>query len=236
MFTAMFRDRPGSLIDFTPSSLRFLGPDVAKQEGQTRVKTPGPAGETPRIRRYTVLYVQRGGKWLFSSVREEHDNGLTHHDRLKELEWLIGDWVDESPESTIQASCGWSPDKNYLLREFTIHVQGKPAMTVSQRIGWDPLTRQVKSWFFDSEGGYGEALWTRDGDKWLIKATGVLPDGKLATATNVLTHAGPRTARWASLQRTVGGQIVPEHEEAVFVRRPPQPRSQPPAQSPSPSR
>ena len=41
---------------------------------------------------------------------------------------------------------------------FVIHVQGKPVMNVTQRIGWDPLTKQIKSWVFDSDGGYGDAL------------------------------------------------------------------------------
>ena len=60
-------------------------------------------------------------------------------------------------------------------------------MTVNQRIGWDPLTKQIKSWVFDSEGGYGDALWTRKGNQWVIKSTGVLPDGRTASATHVLT-------------------------------------------------
>jgi uncharacterized protein (TIGR02246 family) len=235
LFAAMFRERPGANIEFTPTSLRFLGPDVAKQEGQTRVKPTGTV-EPTLVRRVTVLYIKRSDKWMFSSVREEHEPALTHHDRIKDLDWLTGEWVDESAVSTISATCRWSADSNYLLREFTIHVQGKPAMTVSQRIGWDPLTRQVKSWFFDSEGGYGDALWTRDGDKWVIKSTGVLPDGRLATATNVLSRLGPHSARWASTERTVGGQAIPEHEDVVFVRRPPRPQSQPPAGTPSPAR
>ena len=64
-------------------------------------------------------------------------------------------------------------------------------MTVNQRIGWDPLTKQIKSWVFDSEGGYGDEFWTRKGNQWVIKSTGVLPDGRTASATHVLTPTGP---------------------------------------------
>ena len=137
---------------------------------------------------------------------------------------MVGEWLDESSDSIIHATCRWSDDKNFLLRDFVIHVQGKPVMNVTQRIGWDPLTKQIKSWVFDSDGGYGDAFWARNGNQWIIKSTGVLPDGRIATATNILTRTGPNTARWASTERTVGGEVAPDHHESVMVRRPPPPQ------------
>jgi len=224
-FEAMFQARKGANIEISLESLGFLAPDVAKEEGHTRVRPPET--EAPdAIRRYSLLFVKQGGKWLYSSVREEEELGLAHQERLKELEWLVGDWVDETADSTVHANCRWSTDKNYLLREFTIHVQGRPVMTVDQRIGWDPLTKQIRSWVFDSEGGYGSAYWSRDGNQWFIKSTGVLPDGRTASATQILTRVGPHTARWASIERTVGGQVVPNLQEYVMVRRPPKPGPQ----------
>ena len=220
-YSALFNERKGATIEIFLSSLRFFGPDVAKEEGQTRVK---PSGAEPATRRdYTVIYVKQGGRWLHSSVREQHPTGLAHNERLKELEWMLGQWLDETSESIIQATCRWSDDKNFLLRDFVIHVQGKPIMNVTQRIGWDPLTKQIKSWVFDSDGGYGHALWSRNGNQWIIKSTGVLPDGRIATATNILTRTGPNAARWATTERTVGGETVPDHGESMLVRRPPQP-------------
>jgi len=224
-FEGMFRERKGAKIEITLESLAFLGPEVGKEEGHTRVK-PAENDAPDAVRRYSLLFVKQGGKWLYSSVHEDDEPGLAHHERLKELEWMLGDWVDETTDSTVHATCRWSPDKNFLLREFTIHVQGQPVMTVAQRIGWDPLTKQIKSWVFDSEGGYGEGYWTRDGKQWFIKSTGVLPDGRTASATNVLTRVGSHSARWASIQRTVGGQVVPNLQEYVMVRRPPAPRTQ----------
>ena len=177
------------------------------------------------MRNYDVVYVKQRGRWLYASVREEHPKGITPHERLKELEWMIGEWVDESSDSTVHATCRWSEDKNYLLRDFTIHIHGKQVMTVSQRIGWDPLNKQIKSWVFDSEGGFGGAVWAKNGEQWMIKSSGVTPDGKTATATNVLTRISPNQARWTSHERTVGGESVPESAEYVMVKRPPQPLS-----------
>ncbi len=140
---------------------------------------------------------------------------------------MVGDWIDESSESVIHATCRWSADKNFLLRDFTIQSEGKSVMTVTQRIGWDPLSKQIKSWVFDSEGGYGDGLWSRNGNEWMIKSSGVLFDGRIATATNILTRVGPNTARWASTERTVGGHHAPDRFENMMVRRPPPPQSQP---------
>ena len=97
-------------------------------------------------------------------MSEKSIPSVTHQERLKELAWLVGDWVDENSDSVVHVTCRWSDDKNFLLRDFVIHVQGKPVMNVNQRIGWDPVTKQIKSWVFDSEGGYGDALWARNGN------------------------------------------------------------------------
>jgi uncharacterized protein (TIGR02246 family) len=226
VYSSLFQERKGNSIEIAVDSIRFLGPDVGKEEGRTRVKT-AVTTEPSSVRRYTVIYVKQGGKWLYSSAREELDPGLAHSERLKELEWLVGDWIDESSESVVHATCRWSADKNFLLRDFTIHADGKSVMTVTQRIGWDPLSKQIKSWVFDSEGGYGDGLWTRNGEQWMIKSSGVLPDGRIATATNILTRVGPNSARWASTERTVGGYHAPDRFENMMVRRPPSPPSQP---------
>jgi uncharacterized protein (TIGR02246 family) len=223
VFGSMFRERPGATIAISPDSIRFLAPDVAQEEGRTQVKVPG--SETPLIRHYTVLLVRQANRWMYSSLREEHEAGLSHHERLRELEWLVGEWLDESPDSIVHATCRWTDDQNFLLRDFTIRVQGKSVMTVNERIGWDPSTLQIKSWVFDSEGGYGSGLWSRSGNEWIIKSNGILPDGRTATATHVLTRISSQAARWASVERTVGNQVVPDHAQYVMVRRPPQPQS-----------
>ena len=223
LYAGIFQARPGATIEVATDSLRFLGPDVAHELGHTRLK---PAGKDPQsTRHYDVLYVKNGGRWLYSRVREEHARGVTPHEHLKDLEWLLGEWVDESSEALVLVNCRWSDDKNFLLREFLVHHQGKPVMNVTQRIGWDPLTRQIKSWVFDSEGGYGDALWSRNGDQWIIKSTGVLPDGKTASATNVLSRTSPTQARWVSSERTLGGQEVPGQIEVLMVRKPPGPEA-----------
>jgi uncharacterized protein (TIGR02246 family) len=237
-FAQTFDANPGETIEVAIDSIRFLGREAAKEEGRARL-TPAPAsaqpsakiraespglGHAPHSSGYTVLYVRQDGRWLQSSVREHVDEAVTPHQRLEPLGWLLGEWVDEGGASVVSSDTRWSEDGNFLIRAFTLHVQGRPAMSGTQRIGWDPLTRQIKSWVFDSEGGHGEALWSRDGSRWVVKASGVLPDGRVASATQVYTVVNPHLVHWKSIDRTAGEQVESDTAEFVMVRKPPRPK------------
>jgi hypothetical protein len=212
-------------------AIRFLGPEVAKEEGRTLVT---PAKGAPEARRYTVLYVRRDGRWLISSVREETEPLVRPHERLKDLEWMIGEWVDEGSDSIVRVDCRWSEDGNFLMRHFTVKMQGRPVMTVTQRIGWDPLARRIRSWEFDSEGGFGEGTWSRDGDRWVVKRTGVRPEGTTASSTNITWRERPDRVRWTSTDRVLGEESVPDGENFVMARVPPPPRLGPKGRATSP--
>jgi uncharacterized protein (TIGR02246 family) len=220
-FTATFAANKGAKLALEVENLRFLTADVAKEEGRSIVTPPKGA---PAVRFFTVLYVKSGGRWLISSVREEPDPLVAPHQRLKDLEWMIGEWVDEGSDSEVRLTCHWSDDGNYLLRDFTVRRQGKPVMTVTQRIGWDPVHRQLRSWEFDSEGGFGDGRWSRDGDQWVVKHTGTRPDGVAASATNVMVKERPDLIRWVSTHRVLGDVSLPDEEAFVLVRVPPRPR------------
>ena len=194
----------------------------AIETGHSKVIAAG--GGTPDLSRYTAIFVKRDGHWLQSFVHEQPETNVSPHEHLKELEWMVGEWVDESEVAVAFTTCVWSEDKNYLLRLFTIVTRGKTVMSGTQRIGWDPLTKQIKSWVFDSDGGHSQGLWSRTGNQWFVHATGVLADGQTSASTQVITLVNKDLARWKSIGRTVGGKAVPDIEEFALVRKPPQPK------------
>ncbi|AGA27109.1 YybH family protein [Singulisphaera acidiphila] len=218
---ASFADNPGSTIAIKVDALRFLGPDTALEEGQTTI-TPDGARGVPEVTHFTVVYVKRDGHWLQSAVRDEIRHDLTPHDRLKELEWLVGDWINESQDAVVHTACKWADNGNFLIREFTMKTHGQPILSGTQRIGWDPVRGQFKTWIFDTEGGFGEGYWTRNGDEWVIKAEGVQQDGRHASVTNILKRLGKDRASWQSVDRTLGGIAVPGIDEFTLVRKPPE--------------
>ena len=91
-------------------------------------------------------------------------------------------------------------------------------MRGTQRVGADPLQRQLKSWSFDSDGGHTEAVWTKDGDSWVEQASGVLPDGRTATSTVVITRDGANSYTRKTLAARVAGQPIAD-QELRFTRQ-----------------
>jgi uncharacterized protein (TIGR02246 family) len=219
-FADLFAAMPKKKLDVSVESIQFIGPDLALETGTTK-ETPAP-GEPPEYDRYTVIHVKRDGKWQMALARDEEGPTATPHEQLQPLAWLVGDWVDDGGSTVVVSSCRWSKDRNFLLQDFKLELNGRDAMDVTQRIGWDPLAKQIRSWVFDSEGGFGESLWTRDGNNWIIRATGVRPDGTTASATNLLTRSGADGYVWRSTDRVVAGEPQPSTAVKV-VRKPPEP-------------
>ena len=82
-------------------------------------------------------------------------------------------------------------------------------MAGMQLIGRNPRTGNLRSWVFESEGGFGEAEWSWDGKRWVQEATGVQADGDEVTATNILTPIDKNSFTWQSIDRTENGEDVP---------------------------
>jgi uncharacterized protein (TIGR02246 family) len=220
VFTILFADWPQTKIEVSVTSIRFIGSDLAVEVGTT--KTMRIPGDTPESGKYTVLHAKRDGQWFMALARDSEGESPTPHQQLQPLAWMVGEWIDESPDSVVFTSCHWSEDKNFILQDIKVQVAGKNAMKVSQRIGWDALTKRIRSWVFDSEGGFVEGFWTRYGDTWIVKSTGVRSDGTSASSTNVFMRTGQDNYSWRSTDRVAGDEVLPDLEVKV-VRKPPEP-------------
>jgi uncharacterized protein (TIGR02246 family) len=232
-FAELFEAEKGIKVKLEIGPTRFLTKDVAKEEGRTIVT---PAKGAPVSRVYTVLYVRKDGHWLMSSVKEDADPLVPPAERIKELDWMVGDWLDEGSDSEVRVQCKRSEDGNFLIRSFSIVRAGKPVMNVTQRVGWDPVAHQFRSWEFDSEGGFGEGRWSHSGDMWVVKQTGVRPEGVTASATNSMVRTSSDQVRWTSTDRVIGDESIPGEDSHVLVRVPPPPRTVPTPTTPVPSR
>lgn len=212
---------PGARMTAQVASIRVLGPGLAVEDGTRKVVTQDGSGTAAT--RYTLMYVNRAGRWLISSAREfKADEEPTPHERLQPLAWLVGDWVDESAESVISMNCRWSEEKNFLFIDYTSKIQGRSALKTSQRIGWDPLHRRIRSWAFDSDGGYGDGHWTAIPTGWVVKSSAVLPDGRTGSATLSIEAVDKDKFVMRGVDRIVGDEPNDDYEVTI-VRRPPSP-------------
>jgi uncharacterized protein (TIGR02246 family) len=220
-FEEAFEANPKAAVSVVVDSIRFLTPDVAVEEGET---TLFPDGETLASRgRYTVLHLKKNGRWLMQSVRVVEEQSLSPYGELAPLEWLVGQWIDEGRDEVVEANFRWDENKSFLLEEFQVIREGEVLLKGTQRIGWDPQRKQIRSWIFDSGGGFGEAVWTPAGDDWICKASGVTADGISASATRRLSRAAQDRVIWTSTDRLAGGEELPDLA-VTMVRKPPKPQ------------
>lgn len=138
---------------------------------------------------------------------------------LEELDWMVGEWIDQGEDATIITNCSWTKNRKFLKRSFKVKIDDEVTLEGDQFVGWDPIAGQIRSWTFDSEGGIGEGRWIQDGNRWLVKASFVLADGARASALNVYTYVDEDTIRWQSTNREVAGELQPSIPEVTVVRQ-----------------
>ncbi len=221
-FKGTFATKDAGTLAVESESLRFLGADLAIEEG-TATLTTAP-DDAPRTNRYSAIYARQGGRWLQARIRDESTTEEdTPHERLRDLEWMLGEWVNESDEGVVFTTCKWADNGNFLLREFHLKIEGHIALSGTQRIAWDGQRQQFRMWVFDDGGGFGDGFFSRDGDRWIVQGSGVRPDGKTISFINVITPINKDRIRWQILERTLGGEAMPDTRPFELVRRPPDP-------------
>jgi hypothetical protein len=191
------------------TSVRLLKGDVAMQDGVAAITDANGAVEEGR---YSAVWFKSDGKWQIRSARDlpydaSDSPGATGV--LKELQWMVGDW--EAEKGVVNVSVRWSLNRAFLQQDYTVkNADGE--MQVMQLVGFDPLTGQIKSWTFDSLGGYGEGLWERDGNSWTVQTAGVLPGGQTGTGVNVIRFVDDQNVVFQSNDREIEGQPIPNAE------------------------
>lgn len=222
-FAAMFKLQPECKVDLEVTSVRVLTPNIAIEEGIVNGQ-PSPDDAIVHSS-YIAIHVKVDGQWQIASCSDfaADSEPLTPNDHLQELAWMTGDWVDESPDAIVKSSCYWDDSGNYLLLEFQVQIAGIASRSGSMRIGWDPLTGQLKSWTFGEDGSYAEGLWTRIDNEWIVKSHGVNADGQATSAMNVFRHIDQDTMAWRSYDRVIGGAPAADVSENVIKRHAPTP-------------
>ena len=243
VFADVFKTSPEGRIEVDVKSIRVSGSALAVETGTTKVVDK--PGADPDVTHYTVVHMKSlDGKWQMAFAHDtsastdentaspsepvasqgpaEGAAKATNYEKLKPLSWMIGNWIDEGDDSIVISSCKWSADKNFLLQNVEVRREGHDALTIRQRIGWDPIASRIRAWIFDSNGGYGESYWAQVGGTWHIRKTGVRPDGTRSIATDLLIPTGKDAYIWRSVDRMLGTQKLPPLEVKV-VRKAPEP-------------
>jgi len=215
-FAAIASEAKGAKLEAKTDSIQFVSPSVAIERGTAKVIRPD---QDPEDSEYTAVYVKRDGQWLLDRVTEEDVSVVpSHHEQLKELEWMIGRWADQDDEATVVTECNWTRNNNFIARSFTVQIRDRIDMAGMQIIGWDPATKQIRSWVFDSDGGFGQGIWKKKGNRWYVQQSGVLPDGRKSSSVNIITYVDDKTCTLQSVNRTENGELLPNIDEVKLTK------------------
>ncbi len=233
MYAGSFQENPGLKLESQVAEVRFITPDVARVEGQSRLSSA--KGDAAEFTRFSSLLVARTA----SGKRRRSENSLLRPRMSLPTSgsrswsgWSAAGLTTTATTRSRPMSAGPTTTAT-SIRTYNAQVQGEKPTSGTMFIGWDPQSGQIKSWNFDSEGGHGEGLWTRTNEnEWVVKAQGVLRDGRPTSATQVHTILNKDSVKTNSIDRIIGGQIAPDIVDVVMVRKPPQPGAAAPRPAP----
>jgi uncharacterized protein (TIGR02246 family) len=213
----VFAESKDTKIEVVEPRIRFVTPDVAIEEGGVSVTSPG---EPTTKAAYIAVHVKRDGAWKLNTVREtELPETASVAEELAALNWMVGDWVDSNDEGTTETSIQWTKNNAFLTGTFRVSAPGMEDLEGTLLIGWDPEAGAIHSWMFDFDGGFGEGVWTRDGNRWIVDFSQVLPDGRRGSCSNVYTLIDADRYTWQSVNREVDGEALPDAGEVIVARK-----------------
>jgi uncharacterized protein (TIGR02246 family) len=231
-FSEAFGEPSSYTLDGKTEHIRLITPDVAEAEGMSRHVSPR---EATIANRFVALLARQGDVWKIAEIRDYPApvDSVAPNERLKELEWMVGEWVDESEDAQVTSTVKWGQGKGYLVRDYSVQVKGEPTTSGLMVIAWDAQSEQIKSWIFNDDGSRGEGCWTRATDnQWVVKAHGSTRNGRPTSATQVITLVNKDAIKTSSTDRIVGGEIAGDIEDIIMVRKPLAPGTTPPPTRP----
>jgi uncharacterized protein (TIGR02246 family) len=218
MFQKLFQSGEAAQLNVTVEAIRRITPEVAIEDGTAEMVS---ADGEPLHSTYTAVHVKRDGQWYLDSVRETDAPAPppAASNELEQLSWMVGEWLDKAEDATVRSQWQWAKNKTFLTSTFNVSVEDRVELEGTQIIGWDPAAGQIRSWVFDSEGGFGEGVWRRAGNQWIVETVSTLSDGSQGSATNVYTLVDDGTFLWKSVDRQVDGEPQPDIDELPVYRQ-----------------
>jgi uncharacterized protein (TIGR02246 family) len=204
-YVGFFKQHPKAQVEVEPESVRLLSQQTALEEGALRLRLPGD--KEVSVSRYSALHVREADGWKLASVSEWVPDAQQLVS-LKDVEWLLGTWTAKGPEAELRITYTWDEDKAFLRGRFVLTKGDRVINAGTQVIGKNPAGG-LRSWVFDKNGTFGDSVWTREENRWVIEAAGTLPDGSETKAVNILIPLDKDTFTWQSLERTAAGSALP---------------------------
>jgi uncharacterized protein (TIGR02246 family) len=217
-YTDLFSGEKRPRAALEAGTVRFITPKLAIEDGTLHVTRP--TGEVISHHYTSTQMQQDDGTWLTASIRDEIDDVVPASEKLRPLEWLIGDWVIEKNGLRTLLSYRWSDIGPFIDGKAVTEMAGEESTSSTHRIGWDNNHDNYISWAFDSLGGHIVSHWTENDSGWLIRATGITADGEVNHSTQTIEpDSSKQYYNWTTRDQTIAGNSLPNGSVRV-VRQP----------------
>ena len=198
-------------------SLDFISPSVALARGTA---TATVTDAEPIESGFSVVYVKRDGRWLIDHINEDVIAVVdARHEALNQLEFMIGQWICQNDGVTIESSSDWTENQAYISNTYKVSSGGQVQSSGLQIIGWDPTSKQICSWLFDSSGTFVSGIWTNRDEKWVVQSVATLSDGGRGSFTNVYRPQADGSYTWEKMNQVLDGQLLPNAAETIVQRK-----------------
>lgn len=208
LFRDKFAEGNNRRLEVEIKSIEFLSADEALENGVMKITL---ADQPAKQFAYQLGYVKENGKWQINSINEiQLQEAPSNFEQLKDLAWLIGRWADTDENIEILFDNRWDKNKNFIIQDFIMKIYGQDDIEGKQLIAWDPVKEVIRSWIFDSDGGFGEGTWKKEDKSWYATMNFTLGEGGVASSINVYTPIDDHSYTFASEEREVDGEILPD--------------------------
>lgn len=203
-------------LEIEVTSTEFPHADEIIEKGVMKVTL---GDQPPQRMAYQASYAREDGRWLLKAIDEvELQQAPSHYDQLKGLEWLVGQWEDLDENIEIIFDNRWDKYKNFITQNFSMTIFGQDEIEGKQIIAWDAENDTIRSWVFDSDGGFGQGTWAHNDNSWYVTMRYTLSDGSAASSKNIYTYVDDRSYTFASVEREVNGEILPDMDPVTVER------------------
>lgn len=214
-FKGQFESMQNETLNVTIDTISFPANGKALVKGTTVTTSK----EEQQKSAFIAELIEENKTWLFQKVAEvEILPPPTNYAQLKDLEWLIGKWKGEQDYTTFTINTTWDENKNFIIQKFSVVMLGQKELEGAQIIGWDDGKKKVRSWIFDSDGGFGEGVWNRSDDSWYASMTFTLPDGRKGSETQIYMKKDQNAYTFDSDDRDIEGRLMPDTQAITITR------------------
>lgn len=170
---------------------------------------------------FKITYSKNKDTWQIQSFIQLVDKpSHSNSENLKELDWMVGNWVSHDPltQRSTNVSFKWDSHKNFLLQDAHMKLLGENDLDIHQIIGWDPEKNQIRSWTFDSDGSFAQGVWSRKGNTWYVKTDFTINSGEKGSSIDTYTKENNETYYFSSIERVIENNKHSDIGPFKFIR------------------